>query len=109
MNVIQNSCLKLVLVTNSAWKVAFRCKDENFLIEVLELIKSKISNNANYVINLEECTITNSQIGEKNIIKQDTNGLKNFVKRNYPNFFADILSGIIATHFIDLIKKLLFS
>jgi len=58
----------LVLVTNASWKVAFRCKDENFLMEVLELIKNKISNQSNYVINLEECTITNSQIGEKNVM-----------------------------------------
>jgi len=45
---------------------------------------------------------------EQKIKKQDADGLRNFVKKNYPNFFADILSGLIASQFSDLIKKLLF-
>lgn len=45
---------------------------------------------------------------EKKIIHQDKNGLKKFVKENYKNFFADILSGIISSSFSDLIKNLLF-
>ena len=58
----------LVLITNSSSKVGFRCKNEDFLVEILELIKNKISDSSNYIINLEECTITNSQIGEKNVM-----------------------------------------
>lgn len=70
---IQNRRKKyiLILVTNSGGKVAFRCKQEEFLIEILELIKNKISNTSNYVINLEECTITNSQIGKDNVMNSN--------------------------------------
>lgn len=61
----------LVLVTNSGSKVAFRCKQEDFLVEILEIIKNKISNTDNYLINLEDCTITNSQIGKENVMSSN--------------------------------------
>ncbi len=58
----------LIIDTNSSSKFAFRCKEKAFLIKVLELIKNSISNNSSYIINLEQCTITNSQIGENNVM-----------------------------------------
>ena len=61
----------LILVTNSGNKVAFRCKQEAFLVEILEIIKNKISNTDNYSINLEDCTITNSQIGKENVMNSN--------------------------------------
>lgn len=60
----------LVIATNSSRKIAFRCKQEEFLLEVLELIKNAVDSKANYEINLEQCTISNSQIGNNNVIKQ---------------------------------------
>lgn len=67
---IQNRRKKyiLVLVTNSGSKIAFRCKQEDFLVQILELIKNKISASSNYLINLEDCTISNSQIGDQNVM-----------------------------------------
>lgn len=59
------------------------------------------------IVKTNEEKIITGKLEEK-IRNQNKNGLKKFVKENYKNFFADILSGIISSNFSDLIKKLLF-